>query len=215
MALENRRFLSQLPPPSPHLRGGKEGGDSRLQLERASLRGRSSPCSPFPPPRAAAAARPLRPPRAARVREGRGRGAGGAGEAGGRGRARWKLLPDPFVPSPRVYPGLASAAAAAAAPAAAGRRSGGGGAAGAGPAVPALSCRARLLPTRFLYPGLFGPSSVLSTPEPLIPHLPGEGDTPAFVEKTFPADSVGAAVAGSPDSDLFSACPARPAGCGR
>lgn len=62
MALENRRFLSPLPPPSPRLWGGKEGGGSRLQLERASLWGRSfSPCSPFPSPRVATA-RPLHLP---------------------------------------------------------------------------------------------------------------------------------------------------------
>lgn len=30
----------------------------------------------------------------------------------------------------------------------------------------------------------------------------GVEDTPALVEKTFPADSVGAVVAGSPDNDL-------------
>lgn len=114
MALENRRFLSPLPPPSPCLRGGKEGGDLRLQLERASLRGRSSPCFPFPPPRVVAAC-PLRPPCAARVREGRKRGQRGAGEAGGWTRVRRQLLPDPCIPAPRVLAGPASAAAAAAA----------------------------------------------------------------------------------------------------
>lgn len=212
MALENRRFLSQLPPPSPHLRGGKEGGDS------AAAGAGFSPGTLLSLLSFSSSAGRRRPPPAPSSRSpgpgGERKGCRGAGEDGGRARARRKLLRYPFVPSPRVHPGRASAAAAAP-PAAAGRRSGGGGAAGAGPAVPALSCAARLLPTLFLSPSLFGPSSVLSTPEPLIPHLLGEEDTPALVEKTFPADSVGVAVAGSPDSDLFSACLAHPAGCGR
>lgn len=41
----------------------------------------------------------------------------------------------------------------------------------------------------------------------------GAEDTPALVEKTFPADSVVAAVAGSQGSDLSSAGSARPTGC--
>lgn len=83
-----------------------------------------------------------------------------------------------------------------------GLRGGGGCAAGAGPAVPALSCGARLLPTGFFSPRLLGPSSAPPAPEPPNPHFLGEEDTPALVEKTFPADLVEAVVAGSPGSDL-------------
>lgn len=54
-----------------------------------------------------------------------------------------------------------------------GLRRGGGCAAGAGPAVPALSCGARLLPNGFFSPRLLGPSSVPPVPEPLNPPPPG------------------------------------------
>lgn len=101
-----------------HLRvfGAGRRGCSGLQLERAPLRGRSSPCSPLPPP---GAARPLRPPRAARAREGEGRGGGrGPGEAGERTHTPRKVL-DRSAPEPRVHPGRAPAVAEA------GRGSGG------------------------------------------------------------------------------------------
>lgn len=85
--------------------------------------------------------------------------------------------------------------------------------AGAGLGVPALSCGAGRLQVQFLLgraprcrrctlgPGAAEPARCL-----------GAEDTPALVEKTFPADSVAAAVAGSRASDLSSACSARPAG---
>lgn len=135
------------------------------------------------------------------------KGLRGAGEAGLRTRAGRKLLPDPCVPAPSVHPRPASAAAAA------GKGSGGGGATGAGPAIPALSCGAWLLPTLFLSPPLLGPRSAPPARELLSPHLLGKENTPALVKKTFPADWVGAAVAGSPGSNLFSACLSCPAGC--
>lgn len=147
---------------------------------------------------------PPAPSCAARVREGRERGGGGREK---RTRAGRKLLPDPCVPAPSVHPRPASAAAAA------GKGSGGGGATGAGPAVPALSCGAWLLPARFPSPPLLGPGSAPPAQELLSSHLLGKEDTPALVEKTFPADWVGAAVAGSPGSDLSSACLSCPAGC--
>lgn len=89
---------------------GREGGGcSRLQLERAPLRGRSSPRSALPPP---GAARPLRPPRAARAREGEGRGGRGPGETGERTHTPRKVL-DRCAPEPRVHPGRVPAVAAA------------------------------------------------------------------------------------------------------
>lgn len=72
----------------------------------------------------------------------------GAAEAGRGPRVRRQLLPDPRVSARRALPGPAWAAAAAAAGRGSGR-GGGGRAAGAGPAVPALTCGARLLPTCF------------------------------------------------------------------
>lgn len=128
-----------------HLRvfGAGRRGCSGLQLERALLRGRSSPCSALPPP---GAARPLRPPRAARAREGEGRGGAGAGR--GRGtdthpeesprsqRPGTQGAPRPGPRSSRGRKGL--------------RRGRGGGVAGAGLGVPALSCGARRLQVQFL-----------------------------------------------------------------
>lgn len=95
-----------------HLRvfGAGRRGCSRLQLERAPLRGRSSPRSALPPPGAA------RPPCALRVRLGPGRGEGrggrGPGEAGEPTHTLWKVL-DRSAPEPRVHPGRAPAVAAA------------------------------------------------------------------------------------------------------
>lgn len=106
MALENRRFLRGC---RRHLRvsgaGRREGGDLRLQLERAPLRGRSSPCSPFPPPRAVAAC-PRHPPCAARLGEGRGRsGRGRQRPAGGR-ESRGNSCPIRASPRPGRFPAL-------------------------------------------------------------------------------------------------------------
>lgn len=83
--------------------------------------------------------------------------------------------------------------------------------AGAGLGVPALSCGARRFQVRFLLPR--APRSQRCTPGPGAAEPArslGAEDTPALVEKTFPADSVVAAVAGSRGSDLSSACAARP-----
>lgn len=79
--------------------------------------------------------------------------------------------------------------------------------AGAGPGVPALSCGARRLQVQFLLRraprsprGALGPGAA----EPA--RSLGAEDTPVLVEKTFPADSVVAAVAGSRGSDLSLPC---------
>lgn len=102
---------------------------------------RDGPLALLPPPPAplAAASRPLRPPRAARVPEGEKKGRQGAGEAGRRTVAGCKLWPEPGAPAPRLHPSPAWATVVA------GR--GSGDAAGAVLAVPALSCRAWGLPT--------------------------------------------------------------------
>lgn len=208
MALENQRFLSQLPPPSPRLRGGKEGGDLRLQLEQAPLRGRSSPCSPFPPPLRAAAACPLRPTSAAWVSELRGRGGGGQDRQEGGRAFRGNSCQIFAFPRPGCFPARyrrprrqqegAQLGEAGAAP------RGGTGRPGA---------KLGLGSSRTDSPSAPGTQLGAAGPEPLNPHLLGEGDTPTLVEKTFPVDFVGTAVAGSPDSDLSSACPTRPAQC--
>lgn len=138
MALENRRFLSQLP--SPHLRDRIEEGtrgcgwsgllslDSPLLVLLSLLR--AHPC-------------------ALRARRGSWRGeegVAGAGEACGWTRVRRHLLRDPCVPAPRRLASRASADAAVTA----GRVSiegGRGCPTVAGTAVQAPSCGARLFPT--------------------------------------------------------------------
>lgn len=210
MALENRRFLRSC---RRHLRvsgaGRQEGGDLRLQLERASLRGRSSPCSPF-----SSSARRRRLPPAPSLRSaargGERKERQGAAEAGGGPRVRSQLRPDPRVSAPRALPGPAWAAAAAAPGRGAGR-GGGGRAAGAGPAVPALTCGARLLPTWFFPPGSRDPASRRRPPSRRTRTPWVRRTRVPWSRKLFLRTRVGAAVAGSQGSDLSSACGARPA----
>lgn len=85
--------------------------------------------------------------------------------------------------------------------------------AGVGPGVPALSCGARRLQIQFLLPR--APRSQRRTLGPGAAEPArslGAEDTPALVEKTFPADSVVAAVAGSRAETSPSDGSARPTG---
>lgn len=169
---------------------GREGGGApRLQLERAPLRRRSSPpCSarllPAPPA-----------PCALRVQPGPARGKVGAAGAG-RGRGS-DARPEESLGSQR--PGAQGAAGPRSSLGRKGLRRGrGGGVTGVGLGVPALSCGARRLQVQFLL--LRAPRSQRRTLGPGAAEPArslGAEDTPALVEKTFPADSVVAAVAGS------------------
>lgn len=171
---------------------GREGGGApRLQLERAPLRGRSSP------PRSACLLPAPPAPCALRVQPGPARGKVGAAGAGrGRGsdahpeespglqRPGVQGAPRPGPRSSRGRKGL--------------QQGRGGGVAGVGLGVPALSCGARRLQVQFLLPR--APRSQRRTLGPGAAEPArslGAEDTPALVEKTFPADSVVAAVAGS------------------
>lgn len=213
------RLLTQRPPPpSPPARGGRSGsaewrwgtgssfcgyhrhlrvfGAGRRGSSAAAARAGSSPetvlssllCSPPP-----GAARPLRPPRAARAREGEGRGGGGRERPGidthpkespGSLRPGARGAPRPGPRSSRGRKGL--------------RRGRGGGVAGVGLGVPELSCEARRLQFQFLLPRAPRAQRCTLGPVAVEPARSlGEEDTPALVVKTFPADSVVAAVAGS------------------
>lgn len=183
-----------------HLRvcGAGRRGCSPLQLEQAPLRGRTSlPCSALPPP-GASAARPLRPPRAAGAREGEGRD-GGGWERPGSGRTpqgkSWIAEPrcagcTPVGPRQRRQQEGAPA----------GTR---GRCCGGGPGCPGAKLRGAAPP------GPVPSSARTSLPAPHAGSrssgtraFVGREDTPALVEKTFPADSVVAAVAGSRGGDL-------------
>nr|XP_044988081.1 skin secretory protein xP2-like [Jaculus jaculus] len=176
-SVERRCFLQQLPPPSPRFRGvGRRWGARRCSWrELLSEDSPSPPSSPSPSCRRRRhRRRPLAPSACGSgPGQGEGRGGGAPGEAGEPTRTPGKLLLLRCAPAAQgEAPEPARAAAGKGAPAGLG-----GGAAGLLRRAP----RGRRAP-RVL--------------------CPGEEDTPAVPEKTFPADSVGAAVAGSPGSSL-------------